>query len=110
MYGASAAFGSSAATPLSRLPFATSARSDLVRLLAASRLRSLPLLEIDPPSRKGEQSLLIDPNYFKATSLADFIDALRDRRPDLEERDSERQCKAWSGSLGAAAFSIYCRH
>jgi hypothetical protein len=43
------------------------------------------LIEIDDPSHNNEPPLLIDPNYFTASSLETFINAPSERRPDIEE-------------------------
>ena len=42
-----------------------------------------PLLELDVPSHMHGPPLLIDPNYFTASSLATFVNVLSERRPGM---------------------------
>jgi hypothetical protein len=44
-----------------------------------------PLLEIDAPSHSNDAPLLIDPNYFTASSVEAFIISLCERRRELRE-------------------------
>jgi len=43
-----------------------------------------PLLEIDAPTHANGPPLFIDPNYFKASSLAMFVEDLRVRVPEIQ--------------------------
>ena len=43
-----------------------------------------PLLELDTRSREHGPPLFIDPNYFKASSLAMFVNDLRERVPEMQ--------------------------
>jgi hypothetical protein len=55
-----------------------------------------PLLELDAPLHAEGSPLLIDPNYFTASSLTMFINDLRQRLPQLREG---KQAKSIDGLL-----------
>jgi len=71
-----------------RHPFAAVPFADMHGLILHPSPRGVPpkfpLLELDAPDHQDGPSLFIDPNYFKASSLAMFVNDLRERVPEMQ--------------------------